>query len=322
MLELLNTYSKQRIPFLFIIDFDKKKPIVLPLNKISKDEILYDFNGFTNHEYGQLNRLKNFTFDKHPLTFKEYEEKFDEVQRYLRQGDSYLINLTCETPIDTSLTLEEIFEYSSAPFKLLVKNKFVVFSPEPFVKIKDGVISSYPMKGTINAKVPNAENIILQDEKELAEHSTMVDLIRNDLSMVATDVSLKKFRYISRIKTFNSELLQVSSEISGKVKEELMTKLGDLFSVLLPAGSISGAPKKRTVEIIKEVERYNRGYYTGIFGYYDGQNVESAVMIRFIEQRNDKLYFKSGGGVTIYSDAELEYKELIDKVYVPINRNN
>lgn len=322
MLELLNTYSSQSVPFLFIIDFDKQEPIILPLNQVNNCSILYDFKGFTNHKYGELKKNNNFKFAKYPLTFDEYKRKFDRIQYYLNKGESYLLNLTYETPIETSLTFEEIFEFSKAPYKLLVKDKFVVFSPEPFVQINNNIISSYPMKGTINAAIPNADKIILEDEKELAEHSTMVDLIRNDLSTVATNVSLKNFRYITGIKTFNSELLQVSSEISGEIKPGLMERLGDLFSALLPAGSISGAPKKKTVEIIKEVEGYARGYYTGVFGYFDGLNVESAVMIRYIEQRNSKMYFKSGGGITIYSDVEKEYQELIDKIYVPVNRDN
>jgi para-aminobenzoate synthetase component 1 len=322
VLDLLNTYSEQKIPFLFIIDFDKTKPIVIPLDKVNSKEILFDFNEFSNYENKKESSPINFDFEKHPSSYEEYKIKFDRIQHHLRQGDSYLANLTCITKIDTSLSLEDIFVQSKAPYKLLVKDRFVVFSPEPFVKIRDGVISSFPMKGTINTSIPNAEKVILEDKKELAEHSTMVDLIRNDLSMVAKNVKLKNFRYISYIKTFNSELLQVSSEISGAVKPELLTKLGDLFSALLPAGSIAGAPKRRTVEIIKEVEGYERGYYTGVFGYFDGKNVESAVMIRFIEKIDNELYFKSGGGITLDSDPKLEYQELIDKIYVPINRDN
>jgi para-aminobenzoate synthetase component 1 len=322
VLDLLNTYSEQKIPFLFIIDFDKTRPIVIPLDKVNNEEILFDFNGFSNVDSKKENSHVDFDFEKHPLSYDEYKIKFDKIQYHLNQGDTYLANLTSITKINTSLSLENIFIYSKAPYRLLVKGKFVVFSPEPFVKITDGIISSFPMKGTINASVPNAEKVILEDKKELAEHSTMVDLIRNDLSMVAKNVKLKNFRYISHIKTFNSELLQVSSEISGIVKPELMMKLGDLFSALLPAGSITGAPKRRTVEIIKEVEGYDRGYYTGVFGYFDGKNVESAVMIRFIEKIDNELYFKSGGGITVDSDPESEYRELIDKIYVPINRDN
>ena len=87
---------------------------------------------------------------------------------------------------------------------------------------------------------------------------------------------------------------------------------------LLPAGSVTGAPKQKTVEIIKEVENYNRGFYTGIAGIYDGLSLKSYVMIRFIEKDNDKLYFKSGGGITSKSDFDKEYAELIEKIYVPI----
>ncbi|OGU77880.1 MAG: hypothetical protein A2279_07140 [Stygiobacter sp. RIFOXYA12_FULL_38_9] len=86
---------------------------------------------------------------------------------------------------------------------------------------------------------------------------------------------------------------------------------------MLPAGSISGAPKKKTVEIIQNAEKLERGYYTGVFGYYDGNNLDSAVMIRFIEQTAEGLVYRSGGGITFMSDVNSEYQELIDKVYVP-----
>jgi para-aminobenzoate synthetase component 1 len=87
---------------------------------------------------------------------------------------------------------------------------------------------------------------------------------------------------------------------------------------MLPAGSISGAPKRKTIEIIREVEEYERGFYTGIFGQFDGRNLDSAVMIRYIEQKGDHVIFKSGGGITSFSDCRNEYKEMLAKVYVPI----
>jgi len=319
LFDQINKYAEAKTPFLFIIDFDKKKPIVIPLDKVNPEEILFDINGFSNYKNDPDQSAPKFTFEKYPLTFEEYKAKFDIIQQHLKSGNSYLVNLTFPTKIKTSLSLKEIFIHSKAPYKLWMKDKLVVFSPEPFIKIEDDIISSFPMKGTINANIPGAEKIILENEKELAEHSTIVDLIRNDISMVADKVELKKFRYISRIKTFNSELLQVSSQISGMVRKELKHSLGTLLSLLLPAGSISGAPKRKTVEIIKEAEGYERGFYTGIFGYFDGRKLESSVMIRFIENINGQLYFKSGGGITIYSDCEYEYNELIDKVYVPIN---
>ncbi|WP_347394690.1 chorismate-binding protein, partial [Parabacteroides leei] len=87
---------------------------------------------------------------------------------------------------------------------------------------------------------------------------------------------------------------------------------------LLPAGSITGAPKKKTMEIIEEAETYERGFYTGVMGYFDGNRLDSAVMIRFLEQEGNRLLFKSGGGITSQSDLQSEYNEMKQKVYVPI----
>ena len=178
------------------------------------------------------------------------------------------------------------------------------------------MISSFPMKGTIDASVPQAAEEILQDEKEKAEHATIVDLIRNDLSMVAREVTVKKYRYIQEIVTHDKKLLQVSSEISGILPTDYQSYIGDIILQLLPAGSICGAPKRSTLKIISETETYSRGFYTGVFGIFDGTNLDSAVMIRFIEQDDGRYYYKSGGGITINSNPEKEYQELIDKVYV------
>jgi para-aminobenzoate synthetase component 1 len=110
----------------------------------------------------------------------------------------------------------------------------------------------------------------------------------------------------------------VSSKITGRLPSDYRTRLGDIIFTLLPAGSICGAPKRKTVEIILENELDPRGYYTGIFGIYDGETLDSGVMIRFIEQRDGSLIYRSGGGITAWSDPEMEYQELIDKIYVPL----
>jgi para-aminobenzoate synthetase component 1 len=110
----------------------------------------------------------------------------------------------------------------------------------------------------------------------------------------------------------------MSSEITGRLPNDFRNSLGEGLFSLLPAGSICGAPKKKTVEIIRKVESYDRGYYTGIFGHFDGKNLESAVAIRFLEKTGENLVFKSGGGITFQSDWKKEYEEMINKVYVPI----
>ncbi len=318
MINKMNELGKNKIPFLFIIDFRCSAPVFLPLSEIDSDKILYEINGFTNASL-QASENTKINVQKSPAAYSNFLTAFKNVQKHLHYGNSYLVNLTFETPVQTDLSLEEIFYISKAKYKLLNNNKFVVFSPEIFVQInKEGIISSFPMKGTIDATINNAEEKILNDKKEYAEHCTIVDLIRNDLSMVAQNVYVKRFRYIDRIETCEKPLLQVSSEICGQLSEGYYEKIGTIIAALLPAGSISGAPKNKTVEIISESENYERGYYTGIFGYFDGIKLDSGVMIRFIEKRNEQYFYKSGGGITVYSEAEKEYQEMIDKIYVPV----
>ena len=152
-----------------------------------------------------------------------------------------------------------------------------------------------------------------------AFHATIVDLIRNDLSIVADNVEVTRYRYTDILHTNKGDLLQVSSEIKGDLPPGFLARLGQIVFSLLPAGSISGAPKPKTLQIIEAVEGYDRGFYTGIFGWFDGRNLDSAVMIRFVEQQGNSLVFKSGGGITSQSNPEKEYEELIRKIYVPLH---
>ncbi len=320
MIALMNSLGRRKQPFIFIIDFDCTHPIVLPLEEVDPFLIRYDICGVRNcpPQNSSVTMREAIGLKKFPISFETYKTAFEYVTACQRAGDSYLCNLTFPTPIEIDLTLDDIFACACAPYRLLVRDKFVVFSPEPFVRIANGVISTYPMKGTIRADNPNAEKIILGDEKEFAEHLTIVDLLRNDLSIMAKQVRVEKFRYVERIETSHGALLQVSSKITGALPDNYHEIIGDIVTSLLPAGSVTGAPKKRTVEIIKQAESCERGYYTGVFGRFDGNVLDSAVMIRFMEQTHDGLVYKSGGGITVYSDAEKEYRELIDKVYVPL----
>ena len=237
----------------------------------------------------------------------------------MRLGNSYLTNYTRKTEIETNLSLEEIFYRSEAKYKVLYKDQFVFFSPETFIKIIDNQINTQPMKGTIDASLENAIEILKNDKKEKAEHYTVVDLLRNDLSQVADDVKLDHFQRIDFLKTQQKNLYAMSSDISGRLKPEFQNKIGSIMKTLLPAGSILGAPKPKTLEIILKAENYDRGFYTGVSGWFDGQNLDSCVMIRFIEKENGKLFFKSGGGITHLSKFADEYKEMKNKIYVPIH---
>ena len=252
-----------------------------------------------------------------PISLENYRQKFDSVQEQILCGNTYLLNLTQPTPIESPYTLHEIYTMAHAPYKLRVRDQFVCFSPEPFITIEQNTIHTYPMKGTIDASLPNAIETIINDPKEFAEHTMIVDLLRNDLGIVANSIKVEKFRYITTIDTGEKKLHQVSSHISGLLKADWKENAGELILALLPAGSISGTPKRKTLEIIQEVEKYDRGYFTGIFGHFDGENLYSAVAIRFIEKIDGKLFYKSGGGITADSMCESEYKEMIDKIYIP-----
>ena len=312
-----NEYASLNIPFLFLVDFEMRKPFVCKLSRAQENGFIYFVNGNTNAKSELIPKFSRFNMNISPVSKQGYSNAFNLVKQNILAGNTYLLNLTFPSEIQTKMSLEDIFYNAEAPYKLLHDN-FVVFSPECFVKIIDGDIYSYPMKGTIDAAIPNARETILKNKKELWEHNTIVDLIRNDLSMVSENVRVEKFRYITKIKTHKNELLQVSSEIKGKLPGNWKNDLGNILLKLLPAGSISGAPKQKTLEIIRETEGEKRGYYTGIFGIFDGRNLDSAVMIRYLEKTTRGLQYRSGGGITAMSKENEEYNELLDKVYVPI----
>lgn len=312
----LNRLGAKREPFLFAIDYEQSE-LILVKEPLQKHSLYFDINGVYNGQPVAMSEAKA-VMEAMPPSYAEYQARFGVISEALHRGDSFLANLTMATPIMLNIGLEQVFVRAQAKYKLYVPGRFVCFSPECFVAIRNNKIFSYPMKGTIDAAVPDAANVILNDYKETAEHYTIVDLIRNDLSMVSEGVTVAKFRYIDKLHTNHGTLLQVSSEIAGELPADWHAHLGDILCPLLPAGSISGAPKEATVEAIWRAEQMPRGFYTGIFGYYDGQSLDSGVMIRFIEQCADGTYrYRSGGGITINSVPEEEYHEVCEKVYLP-----
>lgn len=313
----MDELSQQKVPFFFIVDFLAENIEMYTESQVEKKGLLIDFQNFKNTNRTQELHKKT-EWKSYPETLESFKQGFDQVQENIRLGNSYLTNYTRKTKIETNLSLEEIFYHSQAKYKVLYKDFFVFFSPETFVKITGDKIFTYPMKGTIDAALENAAEVLKNDKKEKAEHYTVVDLLRNDLSMVADEVKVEKFQHIDLIKTQQKDLYAMSSEITGTLQPEFRGKIGSIMKKLLPAGSILGAPKPKTLEIILKAEGFDRGFYTGVCGWFDGENTDSCVMIRFIEKENDTLYFKSGGGITHMSRLEDEYQEMKNKIYVPI----
>ena len=315
--EKLNKFGFEKEPFLFVLSYDLSKFYIEKLSNLPST-IKFELN-FKEHQ--KTRTVQENKLEKIPLSFKEYKKKFDILQNEIKEGNSYLLNLTAKTKIKTALSLEDIYKNTQARFKLRFQNQnenFVCFSPERFVEIKKNKISTHPMKGTIDSSIINAQARILGDIKEMAEHTMVVDLLRNDLGIVGSKVRVDKFRYVEKINAGNKKLFQVSSKISANLQNNWHENIGDILTSLLPAGSITGTPKKKTIEILNKVEEYDRGFYTGIFGFFDGENLDSSVMIRFIEiDKKGELFYKSGGGITCDSNVELEYQELLDKIYLP-----
>ena len=389
IIDKINQLASQDEPFLFVINYQGDKAFIRLLSDINPEECLFDFEGRGNLSHAWKETWKEGTWKEEtwkkkiseeeisettwqiePPLYEDYERSFNIVKSNIMAGNSYLTNLTCRVPVSCNLSLEDIFHRAKGKYKLQLKRKrtqaedkahlkeenieenltpFVCFSPETFVRIKGGRIYSYPMKGTLDASLPNAEKQLMEDRKEAAEHATIVDLIRNDLSRVAEDVRVDKYRYIDVLHTNKGDILQTSSEISGRLPEDYPHHLGEILDAQLPAGSITGAPKDKTMQIIQEAEGYDRGFYTGIMGIYDQGELNSAVMIRFIEEETSpvdfeadgeknfnasegkgdeasegkrdeasrKLYFKAGGCITSKSDCRKEYEEVIQKIYLP-----
>jgi len=318
----MNDLAEQAVPFLFIIDYEGKHAVVEPENEVNANELKYCFNGRGNATQTAKPTNGDIEWRIEPPTEAEYQHGFNIVRNAMLAGNSYLANLTCRVGLRTNLSLPDLYNAAEARYRLWMKDKLVCFSPETFVKIAQGEISSYPMKGTAEDVSPSSAEQLLANEKEAAEHATIVDLIRNDLSMVASNVRVERYRYVERLNTHRGPLLQTSSEIRGRLKPHLMQRPGDVIFSQLPAGSITGAPKKKTVEIIAEAENYHRDFYTGVMGRWDNGELDSAVMIRFIDQCHGKLFFKAGGGITAKSNWKDEYHEVIEKVYAPICRNH
>lgn len=324
IIERINLLAQEGDPFLFVVNFQGDDAFIQKLSDIDPRECLYDFEGTSNvGRQVEPPFPSEVQWEVDAPSYASYEKSFDIVKNNMLMGNSYLANLTCKVPVRCNLSLHDIFLHAKGKYKLLLRGHeeenrhFVCFSLETFVKVKGGRVYSYPMKGTLDASLPQAEEVLMADAKEAAEHATIVDLIRNDLSRVAEDVRVDKYRYVDVLHTNKGDILQTSSEISGRLSRNYQAHIGDMLAAQLPAGSITGAPKNKTVAIIEEAEGYDRGFYTGIMGIYDRGELNSAVMIRFVEQHGDGLSFKAGGGITSKSDCRKEYDEVLQKIYLP-----
>lgn len=241
----MNRLGKERTRFFFLINFDETECLVSKLDDIPAGQLAFIFPEIANVCSVSELKPENIFWKAYPQPYEEYLRSFDIVHRNLYAGNSFLTNLTCATPVETNLSLYQVFLHATARYKLWYDDRFVVFSPETFVRIKEGYIYSFPMKGTIDASLPDAKEVLLRDEKEAAEHATITDLIRNDLSRVASEVTVTRYRYLDELHTHCGRLLQMSSESEGVYLKTITKSWGRCSSNSFPPVLLPVLPRRK-----------------------------------------------------------------------------
>lgn len=258
-----------------------------------------------------------------PLFDKEaYCGIVERAKRYIREGDIFQIVLSnrLEAPFEGSLldTYRVLRTVNPSPYMFYFSGTDVEVagaSPETLVKLEDGVLHTFPLAGTRPRGKTEEEDLaleqdLLRDTKELAEHNMLVDLGRNDLGKISQfgTVQVEKFHSIERY----SHVMHIGSTVRGQIREEFDAL--DAIEAVLPAGTLSGAPKIRACQLIGELERNKRGIYGGAIGYIDfSGNMDTCIAIRIAYQKNGRVFVRSGAGIVADSEPEKEYNECLNK---------
>lgn len=254
---------------------------------------------------------------------QEYLAKVQELREQIKEGNTYQGNFTTSFECESSLSSSEIFlsllNKQSTPYQALLHTPFgevISFSPELFFSIKGENIITEPMKGTMPRGRSESEDrankeFLQNDIKNRSENVMIVDLLRNDLSKIAQKASVKVPK-LFEIHTYPT-LFQMTSTISATLKE---SRLYEIFKALFPCGSISGAPKKSTLEILQNLERRDRGVYCGALGVVERDKATFSIPIRtfFREKDSKRLHYGVGSGIVWDSVGESEYEELKTKM--------
>ena len=256
-------------------------------------------------------------FDK-----KQYCEMVDKAKHHIKEGDIFQIVLSnrLSAPFEGSLfnTYRVLRTINPSPYMFYFSGTDVEVagaSPETLVKLENGVLHTFPLAGTRPRGATKEEDLrlekeLLQDKKELAEHNMLVDLGRNDLGKISKFGTVKVEKYHS-IEHY-SHVMHIGSTVRGEIREEFDAL--DAVESVLPAGTLSGAPKIRACQLIGQLENNKRGIYGGAIGYIDFTgNMDTCIAIRIAYKKNGKVFVRSGAGIVADSVPEKEYEECINK---------
>ena len=259
---------------------------------------------------------------------EEYCGMVEKAKRHIHEGDIFQIVLSNRLSADFEGSLLNTYRVlrtiNPSPYMFYFSGTDVEIagaSPETLVKLEDGVLHTFPLAGTrprgkTDAEDKALEADLLADEKELAEHNMLVDLGRNDLGKISRfgSVEVEKLHSIERY----SHVMHIGSTVRGEIRDEFDGL--DAVSAVLPAGTLSGAPKIRACQLIAELENNKRGIYGGAIGYIDFTgNLDTCIAIRIAYKKNGKVFVRSGAGIVADSVPEKEYQECINKAAAVVN---
>jgi len=253
---------------------------------------------------------------------EEYCKMVEKTKEYIKNGDIFqaVISRRFETEYNDSLfnAYRVLRTTNPSPYMVFMQYddlQLISTSPETLVRLQNGILSTFPIAGTRPRGRTREEDILLErelleDEKELAEHNMLVDLARNDLGKISkySSVHVVNYKIVQRY----SKVMHITSEVEGHISEGKDAL--DAIEALLPAGTLSGAPKIRACEIIEELEKEPRGIYGGAIGYIDFTgNMDVCIAIRMAVKKKGKVYVQAGGGIVADSIPEKEYEESENK---------
>ena len=277
----------------------------------------------TEYEKGTITSDIRSLFDK-----TQYCDMVEKAKQYIREGDIFQVVLSNRFEADFEGSLLDVYRTlrvsNPSPYMFYFSGCDVEFagaSPETLVKLEHSTLHTFPLAGTRpRGKSPEEdkrlERELLADEKELSEHHMLVDLGRNDLGKISQFGTVKVEKYLN-IERF-SHVMHIGSTVTGQIRQD---KDGlDAISAVLPAGTLSGAPKIRACEIINELENNKRGLYGGAIGYlsFTG-NLDTCIAIRLAFKKNGKVFVRSGAGIVADSIPEKEYEECLHKAQAVLN---
>ena len=256
------------------------------------------------------------------FNLEEYCSMVEQAKHSIREGDIFQIVLSnsLSAPFEGSLfqTYRVLRTINPSPYMFYISGTDVEVagaSPETLVKLEDGVLHTFPLAGTRPRGKTEEEDLALEqellaDKKELAEHNMLVDLGRNDLGKISKfgTVQVEKLHSIERY----SHVMHIGSTVRGEIRDDKDAL--DAIEAVLPAGTLSGAPKIRACQLIGELEHNKRGIYGGAIGYIDFTgNMDTCIAIRIAYRKNNKVFVRSGAGIVADSDPEKEFEECLNK---------